>query len=253
MIGPGNANGSRFYHRLVDTTVGMRMPPTGPLVPDQIRILKAWIDEGADWPDELAGDRPLPPVNADAERLAHLIREGNRTAANDQLRARPNVVRSRTSGGSTPLMFAALYGDADLVRTLLASGADPNVADAAGATALMWAVPDVARMTALLDAGADVNALSDNRRSPLVIAAGIVRSTPAVTLLLDYGADPSPRLASDPSALVRGRTRGQRRGVSIADGVRRGPAARYRRPASQQLFRLRSGRERRRDRPAGKK
>ena len=65
----------------------------------------------------------------------------------------------------------------------------------------MWAVPDVPRMTALLDAGADANAVSDDRRSALVIAAGIVRSTPAVMLLLDYGADPSPRLASDPSAL----------------------------------------------------
>ena len=107
VIGPGNADGSRFYHRLVDTTVGMRMPPTGPLPSDQIRILKAWIDEGVDWPDELAGDRLLAPVDADAERLAHLIRAGDRTAVNDHLRSRPNAFRGRTSGGSTPLMFAA--------------------------------------------------------------------------------------------------------------------------------------------------
>src|SRR5215510_9195375 len=40
VIGPGNADGSKFYHRLVDTTVGARMPPTKPLQPDQIRILK---------------------------------------------------------------------------------------------------------------------------------------------------------------------------------------------------------------------
>src|SRR6266851_9318667 len=30
-IGPGNADGSRLYHRLIGTCVGPRMPPTAPL------------------------------------------------------------------------------------------------------------------------------------------------------------------------------------------------------------------------------
>jgi len=59
--------------------------------------------------------------------------------------------------------------------------------------ALMWAVPDVATMTLLLDAGADVNARSDDQRSPALIASGIVGAAPALRLLLDYGADPVPR------------------------------------------------------------
>src|SRR5262249_36773758 len=58
-----------------------------------------------------------------------------------------------------------------------------------GATSLMWAVPDVATMRVLVDAGADVNARSDEGASALVIASGIVGAAPAVTLLLDYGAD----------------------------------------------------------------
>jgi glucose/arabinose dehydrogenase len=68
-------------------------------------------------------------------------------------------------------------------------------------TALMLAVPDPAKMRALLDGGADVNARSSDRRSPLVIAAGIAGATPALKLLLDYGADPSLWRTTDPTPL----------------------------------------------------
>jgi ankyrin repeat protein len=91
-------------------------------------------------------------------------------------------------------MFAALYGDVALMRQLLAAGADPNAANAAGVTALMWAVPDVERLRLLLDAGADVNAHCEEKRTALVIAAGIVGAAPAVNLLLEYAA-----VASTPS------------------------------------------------------
>ena len=48
-IGPGNADGSRVCHRLVGTTFGPQMPPTGPFSAEQIEIIKQWIDEGAEW------------------------------------------------------------------------------------------------------------------------------------------------------------------------------------------------------------
>src|SRR5437899_3853446 len=57
-IGPGNADGSRLYHRLVGTSVGPQMPPGGPLSDEQIEIIKQWIDEGAAWPDEASGETP---------------------------------------------------------------------------------------------------------------------------------------------------------------------------------------------------
>ena len=59
VIGPGNAEGSRLYHRLIGKSVGPQMPPTGPLGPEQIAVLKAWIDEGAEWPDDLASTARL--------------------------------------------------------------------------------------------------------------------------------------------------------------------------------------------------
>ena len=65
----------------------------------------------------------------------------------------------------------------------------------------MWAVPDLDKMQLLLDAGVDVNARSDDRRSALVVTSGIVGAAPALRLLLDYGADPSIPKATDPSPL----------------------------------------------------
>src|SRR5687768_2359500 len=53
----------------------------------------------------------------------------------------------------TPLMLAAVKGDVDQVRSLLAQGADINAKDKNGMTALMWAAPSVSLL--LLQNGAD--------------------------------------------------------------------------------------------------
>lgn len=201
-VGPGNADGSRMYHRLIGTRFGPQMPPDGPLNADQIAIIKAWIDQGAEWPDALAGVTVRYPVDRDAEHLIALIRDGDRAGADRVLQITPEKARLRGAGGSTPLMFAALYGDAGLVKQLLAAGADPNLANAAGATALMWAVPNVDTMRVLLDAGADVNARTEENRTPLVIAAGTVGARAAVNLLLEYGAAAwAPLAGSNPGPL----------------------------------------------------
>jgi mono/diheme cytochrome c family protein len=39
-IGPGNAAGSRLYHRLIGTAFGQQMPPTGPLTREQTEIIR---------------------------------------------------------------------------------------------------------------------------------------------------------------------------------------------------------------------
>jgi aldose sugar dehydrogenase len=197
-IGPGNASGSRLYHRLIGTTFGTQMPPAGPLSNEKIEIIQHWIDEGAVWPDAASGETAPPAVDPEATRLMAAIRSDDRRAIDTLLVSHPRVVTLRGALGVTPLMAAALYGDATLVHRLLAMGADPNAADVAGVTPLMCALPHVGKMQALLDAGADVNARSEDRRSALVVAAGIVGAMPALKLLLDYGADASPWRASDP-------------------------------------------------------
>src|SRR5262245_51529840 len=44
---PGSSENSFLYHRVVGSGFGPQMPPDGPLTPEQIRVIKAWIDQGA--------------------------------------------------------------------------------------------------------------------------------------------------------------------------------------------------------------
>ena len=76
-----------------------------------------------------------------------------------------------------------------MLQALIKAGADPNHAGVAGATALMWAVPDVAKVRLLLDGGANVNAKSETERTALLVAASYPRTAALLQLLLDRGAD----------------------------------------------------------------
>ncbi len=64
------------------------------------------------------------------------------------------------AGINEDLFKAAIYGDAEAVKSLLAKGADVNAKDKGGGTALMMAINNnhagVVRL--LIDKGADVNA-----------------------------------------------------------------------------------------------
>ena len=79
-IGPGNADGSRLYLRVAGTKFGQRMPPTGPLSAEQINLIKTWIDQGAEWPDEFSGDKSPSPGDPRAVRIAEALRAGDREA-----------------------------------------------------------------------------------------------------------------------------------------------------------------------------
>jgi hypothetical protein len=87
-------------------------------------------------------------------------------------------------------MAAALYAGADCIQLLLDRGANPNVSNAAGATPLMWAIPNFAKVKALVEHGADVNARSRIlQRTPLLVAASYPGSVEILRLLLSKGAD----------------------------------------------------------------
>ena len=188
MITPGNSAGSKLYLKLIGSRFGPQMPLTGPLSEQQIEIIKTWIDEGAEWPDDLSGETPAPAPDPKAVRLMEALRDGDGQMFK-KLAADPGVANLKGRAGATPLMQAALYGDSSSVRFLLDSGADPNIKNEAGATALMWAVDDLEKTRLLLDHGADVNARSDDSRTPLLIAAGQLGRNAVVKLLLDRGAN----------------------------------------------------------------
>jgi ankyrin repeat protein len=102
--------------------------------------------------------------------------------------------------GRTPLMEAVLRRDLPAVRAELASGADPNRADARGNTALLLAGSELPIVRLLLEAGADVNVANDEGVTALILAAQ--RSEETVRVLLDAGADVTPRDIGGVSALT---------------------------------------------------
>jgi ankyrin repeat protein len=189
---PGNSASSRLYHRLIGNKFGNPMPPSGPLPADQIETIKTWIDQGAEWPDDLANESEPAPIDPSATHLIDLLRAADLAAFNEAVAAKPALVNARGIDGSTPFMYAAIYGDAALLKQLLAKGADPNAHNDANATALIYAASSLEKTKVLVDAGADVNARTDDGRTPLFIAAGIPGNIATVRLLLERGATVNP-------------------------------------------------------------
>jgi ankyrin repeat protein len=207
---PGSSENSFLYHRVSGSAYGLQMPPTGPLRPEQINTIKTWIDQGADWPDSLANEAELPPLNPKAVAMVEALRAGDlpgfmKSAAQDA-----KLLNARGPEGSTPFMYAVLYTGPPTLEQLLKQGADPNKRNDADATALMWAATDLEKTRLLLDHGADVNARSSDLRTPLMIAARRPGNAPAVKLLLDHGAIPNPNAhpLAESSPLVEAATAG---------------------------------------------
>src|SRR5258706_16233826 len=63
VINPGNSAESKLIRRLVNGDGGLQMPPTGPLSGEEIEILRAWIDQGAEFRIEVEADTPAKPVD----------------------------------------------------------------------------------------------------------------------------------------------------------------------------------------------
>lgn len=130
------------------------------------------------------------------ERLLDALRRADSAAVRALLAsgADPNL---RDSTGATALMYAALYGSMNDMTLLIDRKADVNAANAAGATALMWAAHDAARVRFLVDHGASVNARTRTDATALIVAARLGNATVMRTLIA-HGAD----LKSDRTALV---------------------------------------------------
>jgi ankyrin repeat protein len=117
-------------------------------------------------------------------------------------------VDAYSADGFFPLGLAAFFGHEDAVRLLLARGANPNLSArnamrvaAIHAASAAGSLP-IAR--ALVEAGADVNAVQQAGFTPLHAAAMSGRLD-LVKLLLDHGADPSAKADDGRTALVMAR------------------------------------------------
>src|SRR5690348_2452262 len=79
----------------------------------------------------------------------------------------------RDESGNTPLMFAALQGDHDMVKFLLGVGADPKARSNDGTMPLMTAAMSSDRETLdlLLSPTGDANVADGNGFTPLMLAS----------------------------------------------------------------------------------
>lgn len=109
---------------------------------------------------------------------------------------------AQTLPSDQALFQAIQQSGAAEVKRLIDLGANVNAVNEAGATPLMWAIPDLAKVRLLVDHGANVNAISKNLgRTPLLIAAGYPNTVPVLKLLLDKGADLKARDRAGETAL----------------------------------------------------
>ena len=109
--------------------------------------------------------------------------------------------------GCTPLWYAAGFGNADIVKLLLARGADVNVQNINGRRPLhccSWNTTDSAPqiMEALLSSDAEVNVTDETGNTPLHLAVH-EQSYACALLLLDHGADANVRNKYDERVLDR--------------------------------------------------
>src|SRR5499426_2794268 len=187
----GDSAGSKLIRRLVDGDGGLQMPPGGALSNDQIGLLRAWIDQGAEFRTDIVTEAPLKPVDPQVTALIAAVRAGQRGEIERQIAANPEVIKGTDEGGSTALHHAAGYGPLDNLQLLIDKGADVNAKNRRGSTPLHWAIHDEAKARLLLAKGANVNAKQAQGRTPLYLAAMLGNGVPTLRLLLSKGADPN--------------------------------------------------------------
>src|SRR5439155_26970324 len=102
-IVPGNSDKSAVYLKLIGKQAGLRMPPAGPLSGEQIEIVKSWIDQGADWPDELSGEIPAAPADPSFARMMSALRRADRQELGKILREDSQAANRKGPGGAAPI------------------------------------------------------------------------------------------------------------------------------------------------------
>ena len=100
------------------------------------------------------------------------------------------AINASDSDGMTPMHLAAKLGHAEVINTLINSGADVNKPAAGGETPIHIAAERgcVAAIKALITPGIDINKQADDNTTPLYTAAYFGR-VDAIKTLIDNGAD----------------------------------------------------------------
>jgi len=119
------------------------------------------------------------------------VQKGDVELAQMLLYAGANVKATTRVGGYTPLLVASKIGDAPMIDTLIAGGADPNTPTINGTTPLMFAAEagNAAAVKSLLDKGADVNAKEKVKGETALTFAAAYGRADVIRVLTARGAD----------------------------------------------------------------
>jgi len=207
VILPGKSADSKLIKRLADGDGGMQMPPTGPLSPEDVGILRAWIDQGADFRTTIA-EAPPVPTDPKTAALVAAVRTQSADAIAKLIAADGDAAKARDAAGSTLLHHAVGFGSVETVELLLDAGADVNAANRRRSMPLHWAMHDEAKVRLLLSRGAAVNPKQVEGRTPLYIAASVGNGASIVKLLLEKGANPSLATATGMTPMMAAAVRG---------------------------------------------
>jgi ankyrin repeat protein len=202
VIVPGNSGVSKLIRRLVDGDGGVQMPPTGPLSPEEIGTLRAWIDQGAEFRTAIAPETPPRPVDPKITAFIAAARSSDRATLQNLIASDPALVSAKDPAGSTPLHHAAGFGALENLRVLLDNGADINGKNRRASMPLHWAIHDEAKVRLLLSRGAEVNGRNVEGRTPVYQAAVLGGGLPVLRLLLEKGGNPGTPILNGQTPLA---------------------------------------------------
>src|SRR5262245_7497446 len=211
----GDSAASKLIRRVVDGDGGLQMPPTGALSDDEVGLLRAWIDKGAEFRTDIVADAPRRPVDPKVTALIAAVRAGNRREIERQIAISREVMMGQDEGGSTALHHAAGYGPLANVELLIDKGADVNAKNHRGSTPFKLAIHDEAKVRLLLSKGAGINSKQAQGRTPLFLATILGDGVRTMRLLFDRGADPNLASANGQTPLMMAAARGNVEGMRL--------------------------------------
>ena len=220
VIVPGKSAESRLIRKVVDGDGGDQMPPDIQLSPEEIGLMRAWIDQGADFRNEVAAEAPPKPIDPQLAALIVAVRSAPRATVEKLLKANPQLLNAKDRAHSTPLHHAAGFGSLDTLKRLVELGADVNAKNRRGSTPLHWAVTEEAKVRLLLARGASVNVKQAEGRTPLYLAATLGDGHAILRVLLENGADPNIKTANGRTALMAAAGRGDVTALRLLIGAK---------------------------------
>ena len=215
VIVPGKSVASKLIHKLVDGDGGDQMPPDGELSAAEIGLLRAWIDQGADFRNDVGTEAPPKPIEPKLAALIAAVRSAPRPAVEKLLKASPELLHVKDPANSTLLHHAAGFGTLETMQWLLDSGAEVNAKNRRGSTPLHWSIPDEAKVRLLLARGAGLNAKQGDNRTPLYLAALLGNGHSILRLLLENGADPNIKTSNGRTPLMAAASRGDEKALRL--------------------------------------